>query len=180
MDENKKEDFISFIVLIVGIIALIIGFSSDCIRCTNCGDDDNRLVIYASGRDENGVEYKSCVGPAGCLGFGINSKCWPTECVYVEKYAENSKISGCVTYYNKAGCISKSEVKSEGEYSDELTCFNISCFGEKYVETVAESERATTSSSCFGIKCGGASDTEFQGLNDIMPRQFSKGCWSKN
>jgi len=105
--QNEKKEIIKTIIMIIAFVLIITGgFASGCVRCTNCGDDDTRFFLYASGTSEEGVQYKSCVGPAGCLGFGIDSKCWPTECVYVERATtSNEQLTGCVTYYNKTGCI---------------------------------------------------------------------------
>ena len=161
------------------VLAVIGGFASGCVRCTNCGDDDTRLFICAKGTSSTGIEYTSLVGPAGCLGFGVDSKCWPTECVSVKYASEDGQdVSGCVTYYNEIGCIDKTNVKSEGKYSGDIGCFGISCAGEKYVETVAETTKAKNQATCLGIKCGTESSTDARGYNAEMPRQFTKGCWS--
>lgn len=150
----------------------------NCVQCSSCGDDNTRLFVCAKGTDSNGVEYTSCVGPAGILGCGLNSKCWPTECVKVEKNDENTALSGCVTYYNAFGCIDKSEVKSNGKYSDSATCLGIQCAGAEYVETVAETTRATEQSTCLGISCGGKQSVTSKNYNSAMPRLFPNGCWS--
>ena len=158
--QEKKKRRIKTVLKIAALVAFVLGiiggFSNGCIRCTNCGDDDTRFFVYASGTDVNGVAYKSCVGPAGCLGFGLGTKCWPTECTYVKQYgSEQGTLSGCVTYYNSMGCISNSDVKSEGKYTDSLTCMGISCTGKRYVETVAETTQAKQTSTCLGMSCGG-------------------------
>ena len=150
----------------------------NCIQCSNCGDDNTRIFVYAKGVDSNGVEYSSCVGPAGILGFGINSKCWPTECVSVKKSQGGTTLSGCVTYYNALGCIDKSEVKSKGKYSDSVTCLGIKCTGEEYVENVAETTKATKQTNCLGIGCGGKESVTPYNYNSTMPRLFPNGCWS--
>lgn len=174
-----NEAFIGFVELIILAVVIIVGFSSGCIRCTMCGSDDNRLIIYASGISENEYKYKSCVGPAGILGFGINSKCWPTECMSVE-YVDNdgTNVNGCVTYYNAMGCIEKAEVKSEGRYTNSLNCLSVSCLGNKYVETTAESTKATRKTQILGINCGKSEAVDPLYYNEKMPRQFIKGCWS--
>lgn len=157
------------------------GFAGGCVRCTACGSDYNRFYIYASGTSDNGIDYKSCVGPAGCLGLGINSKCWPTECISIQRNLSNgNELSGCVTYYNEAGCIAKSNVKSVGKYKDSVTCGGIDCAGTKYVETVAETTNAKERKTFLGINCGNAASVESHNYNIQMPRQFTKGCWSDN
>lgn len=179
--EDSKKEALKTVAVFIGVVLIIVGgFASGCVRCTNCGADDTRFFVYASGTSSDGVDYKSCVGPAGCLGFGINSKCWPTECVSVEKASsDGKKLSGCVTYYNEIGCIANSGVKSEGKYSDEVTCFGISCSGKKYIETVAENTQAKEQTTCLGIGCGNAVAAEAKDYNAEMPRQFIRGCWSK-
>lgn len=150
----------------------------NCIQCSNCGDDNTRIFVCAKGTDNNGVEYTSCVGPAGILGFGLNSKCWPTECVSVKQSDGSSTFSGCVTYYNAVGCIDKSEVKSKGKYSGSVTCLGIKCAGKEYVETVAETTKATEQTNCLGVRCGGKESVTPKNYNSTMPRLFPNGCWS--
>ncbi len=149
-----------------------------CIQCSNCGDDNDRLFVCAKGSDANGVEYTSCVGPAGILGFGLNSKCWATECVSVKQSDNGSTLSGCVTYYNAGGCISKSEVKSVGKYSDSVTCLGIKCAGKEYVETAAETTKATEQTTCLNMSCGGKEAVNPKNYNSSMPRAFTHGCWA--
>lgn len=181
--EKKKrriKTILKILALVIFVLGIIGGFSNGCIRCTNCGDDDTRFLVYASGTDVNGVAYKSCVGPAGCLGFGLGSKCWPTECTYVKQHgSEQGTLSGCVTYYNSLGCISNSDVKSEGKYTDSLTCLGISCTGKRYVETVAETTQAKQTSTCLGMSCGDKAATDPKNYNSKIPRQFKDGCWGK-
>ena len=176
--ENKKEAIQTIIVMAALILLIVGGFLSGCVRCTNCGNDDNRFFIYASGTSEEGVDYQSCVGPAGCLGFGVNSKCWPTECLHVKGVTSERNVSGCVTYYNEVGCIANSGVKSVGKYDDQVSCFGINCVGTKYVETVAETTKAREQFTCLGMKCGNETADNSRNYNSTMPRQFEKGCWS--
>ena len=72
----KKKKVIELVTLLslsllplLGIVGC--GFS-DTVRCSACGDNDTRVGLYASGT-ESGIEYKSCVGPAGRLGFGCDT-----------------------------------------------------------------------------------------------------------
>lgn len=175
---DAKEAISSIIIFVVLILIIASGFASGCVRCTACGADDTRFYLCASGTSPTGVEYKSCVGPAGCLGFGINSKCWPTECESIKKNSSSGNtLSGCVIYYNEAGCIAKSDVKSEGQYTDTITCLGIGCMGKKYVERTAETTQAKEQNNCLGIGCGGKAVVESRDYNSMMPRQFEKGCW---
>lgn len=176
---KKVKTILKILALAILVLGIIGGFSNGCIRCTNCGNDDTRFFVYASGTDVNGVEYKSCVGPAGCLGCGLGFKCWPTECTYVKQGSGQGMLSGCVTYYNSLGCISNSEVKSEGKYSDSVTCLGVSCAGTRYIETVAETTQAKQASTCLGMSCGDKTATEPKYYNSKMPRQFKDGCWGK-
>lgn len=173
------EAILGLVILAIFAFIIIGAFSSDCIQCTLCGDNNNRLFVYANGKDEEGVEYISCLGPAGCLGCGINSKCWPTECLYVKHATDtNQTLSGCVTFYNEGGCIAKSNVKSVGKYSDQSSCLGISCSGENYVEVKAESAQASEQNTCLGFGCGNKVDTTVRGYNEAVPRQFRNGCWT--
>lgn len=175
---TRKETFSSIATLVIFFVIITIGFSSGCISCTACGDNNNRLLFYADGTDESGVEYVSCVGPAGCLGFGIDSKCWSTECTYVKmSLSSNEDISGCVTYYNETGCIANSDVKSNGTYSHNTSCLGVVCSGEKYFEKVAESTEAKEQNTVCGVGCGNAVNITPKNYNEEMPRQFKTGCW---
>ena len=178
----RKEKIVQVFILIL-ICTLpfmtMLGCGSDsCIRCTMCGDTDTRMIFYANGTDPNGVEYMSCVGPAAIFGFGIDSKCWPTECVYVKKQMSDERLTGCVTYYNETGCISNTKVKSNGNYQNNMTCLGISCVGTSYNEVVAESTQASVGSSCLGISCGDTQSVNSRGMNERMPRMFVNGCWT--
>lgn len=179
MEKKKISQAVILLLLCCFPFLTLMGCGSDsCIRCTACGDDDTRMLIYASGTDANGVEYLSCVGPAGIFGFGVDSKCWPTECVYVKKQNDTSLLTGCVSYYNETGCISNTKVKSNGEYQDSYSCLGISCFGTTYQETVAESTRAAEGASCLGMSCGGSQAVTSRNYNAEMPRMFQDGCWT--
>lgn len=178
----KKEKALHVLVLML-ICTLpfmtLLGCGSDsCIRCTMCGDDDTRMLVYATGTDQNGVEYISCIGPAAIFGFGVDSKCWPTECVYVRQNSGEAQLTGCVKYYNETGCISNTNVKSNGDYKDSLTCLGIACFGSSYNEVVAESTKASERASCLGLSCGSPKSVQSRDLNKTMPRMFVNGCWT--
>lgn len=183
MSEFRKKvlEGLFLVMLCCCPIIVLTGCGADsCIRCTACGDDDTRFFVYASGTDNQGVSYKSCVGPAGILGCGLNTKCWPTECVSVEQNADSNKVSGCVVYYNEMGCISKTGVKSNGKYSDDATCLGITCAGTKYKEVVAETTKATETNTCLGVSCGGEESVEPYNYNNSMPRSFPNGCWTND
>ena len=181
-EKNKIVEIIILLLICMLPLAISTGCGANsCVRLEMCGDDDTRFLFYAKGIDENGVEYTSCVGPAGCLGIGINSKCWPTECTSIKTSSNGTeKLSGCVVYYNEAGCIAKSKVKSNGSYSKDATCFGISLAGNQYKEKIAESTQATQTSTCFGISCGQKTKVEEKNYNEKMPRSFSKGCWTSD
>lgn len=160
-------------------LLVITGCGADSpVRCTLCGNDDDRVLVYASG-SKGGIDFKSCVGPAGILGIGLNSKCWPTECVGVSASGDSGNLSGCIYYYNGFGCISDTTVKSSGKYSSIQSCIPgfVLC-GSYYKEEVADTTRARTGTTCFGLGCNGETSTEPQYLNNKMPRSFTYGCWS--
>lgn len=178
----KKKKVIELVTLLslsllplLGIVGC--GFS-DTVRCSACGDNDTRVGLYASGT-ESGIEYKSCVGPAGILGFGCDTACWPTECLKVKSSSSSETLSGCVYYYNDWGCIGKATEESKGSYSKDTTCLGIACEGEEYKESVTDSGvSATRTSTCLGISCGEKESTNSKDYNAQMPRQFVNGCWS--
>ena len=189
IDEKQASNNVHgvHLLILIAFCSLPLLFITGCgignfIQCSKCGDDNTRMMIYSEGTDSNGVEYTSCVGPAGILGFGLNSSCWPTECVKVKQNQEGGhltgQISGCVTYYNDCGCIDKSEVKSEGKYSASIGCLGINCTGVNYVETTAETTTASEQNTCLGINCGGKTKADIRNYNSTMPRQFRNGCWS--
>lgn len=181
IDNNKKQakQILFLVALCCFPLIFITGCGiGNCIQCSACGDDNTRILVCAKGTDDNGVEYTSCVGPAGCLGFGLNTKCWPTECVSVKEGGSSREMSGCVTYYNGCGCVDRTEVKSVGKYSDSVTCLGIKCAGKEYVETVADTTKATEVTSCLGISCGSKESVDPKDYNSSMPRAFTYGCWS--
>ena len=178
-DKTRVKQVLTLVLLCCFPLLIITGCGiGNCIQCSSCGDDNTRALVCASGTDDNGVEYTSCVGPAGILGCGLDSKCWPTECVSIKKGSSGSQLSGCVTYYNGCGCIANSEVKSEGKYSDSVTCAGIKCAGKEYVETVADTTKAVETTTCLGCSCGDKQSVTPKNYNSAMPRAFSKGCWS--
>lgn len=183
--ENKRNKVVQGVLLLCLCflpLMIITGCGDNgCIRCTMCGADDTRCFVYAKGVDETGTQYTSCVGPAGVLGIGCNSKCWATECVMIEQAeGENGDLSGCVTYYNETGCIDKAGVKSSGNYTDAVTCLGISCGGTQYIEEIANTTIAYERSSCLGVSCGKKRSVEPRNYNNKMPRSFNKGCWSND
>lgn len=179
----KREKVLQ--ILVVTAITLIpVTFTvgcglSDTFKCSMCGDDSTRIGIYASGTSSNGIDYQSCVGPAGCLGIGLDSYCWPTECLKVNYNNGTGNVTGCIYYYNGCGCIANTDIKSKGTYTDDtLGCGYSKCAATKYVENNAENSQAKTQNSCLGISCGKAQNTESKYLNNAQPRQFINGCWS--
>lgn len=185
--QSSKKVHGLHVLILITFCSLPLLFITGCgignfVQCSKCGDNNTRMVIYATGTDSNGVEYTSCVGPGGLLGFGLNSSCWPTECVNVKQNQTgghlSGQISGCVTYYNDCGCVDRSEVKSIGKYSASVGCLGVNCTGVNYVETVAETTTASEESTCLGVSCGGKSSAEIRNYNSSMPRQFRNGCWS--
>lgn len=182
-DGNKqkrpRQVLLLVILCCIPLILVIFFGAGNYVKCTNCGDDSTRFFICAKGTS-NGVEYTSCVGPAGILGFGCDSRCWPTECMRIKKSEGITSLKGCVTYYNEIGCIDRSDVKSYGKYSESTSCIGISCSGTKYVENTAETTQASTQTSCFGMSCGEDTAANSENYNKKMPRQFTRGCWLPN
>lgn len=180
---NVKEKIFKILCLI-GMCFVPLGIVTGCgitdsLRCENCGDNDTRLVFYAAGTTEEGLDYQSCVGCGGCLGFGLDSKCWPTECEYIHGEEGDTQISGWVYYYNNYGCIDESDIYSYGTYSYGQTCMGIECGGERYVESnTGDSKKAYVQTTCLGVACGSKENIESVDLSSQLERQFEKGCWS--
>lgn len=156
--------------------------------CKMCGSSSTYTPLYASGTAEaNGTkyEYTSCVGPAGCVGFGCNTSCWPTECMYIQITENSSTTNGTIYYYDKTGCIGCSEEKSEetslskGQYSDTLGCMGINCSTSTYVEEINEDKPvAYTQQSCFGCTVGEKEYVDSRKYNDALDRKYEHGCAS--
>lgn len=92
----KKEKFKQLIVLLgLCSVPMVVVALSGCgmeqsFTCQMCGSSKTYTPIYASGTEENDkenieYEYTSCIGPAGCTGCGLNTACWPTECMFVKE-----------------------------------------------------------------------------------------------
>lgn len=171
------------ILILIGICLLPLGVVTGCgvtdrIRCTACGDNENRLILYASGTDSHGYEYKSCVGPAGILGCGLDTRCWPTECVKTTMVDAPYKETGCVYYYNNFGCIDKSETMTYGKYMYSASCIGARCYGRRYIESdTGESVSAYEKESVLGISCG-KTVVDPENRNQEVERHFENGCWS--
>ena len=148
--------------------------------CTMCGSSTTYTPIYASGTEETtDIEYQSCIGPASVINCGLNTQCWPTECMYVKfKNDENVAVTGTVCYYNKFGCIDDKDVMSVGSYGESVNCLVSWCSVGKYTEKVnSDGTKATKATNCFGITCN-ESPTDVRNYNDALPRQFKFGCCS--
>lgn len=180
---KKSKKFLRGIYLMIGCCIPMIFVAgcgiSDTIKCTACGDSSTRVLCYASGKTDSGIEYRSCVGLSGCLGLGCDTKCLPVECLTVEANKKNENISGTVCYYNSFGCIDPETAKSHGEFEQNSSCMGCNCSGEKYVEDITdEKSEAYTQDQFMRIKCGNAENVTSEELSKKMPRQFPKGCWS--
>ena len=178
IDKAKVKQVLILVALCSLPLLLIAGIRSGrYIQCTSCGDDTNRLFIYAQG-NYHGIKYKSCVGPAGIIGCGLNTRCWPTECVKVElNYGDDEKLTGCVSFYNGFGCIDKSDVKSYGKYKYVVSCEGINCQGYEYREKVGETTEAKQRDRYFGCDAKEWERVDPKKFNSGVPRSFTKGCW---
>lgn len=93
---NKK--IIQLLVLIglccIPIVAITGCSSGKTFACKTCGSSYTYTPFYASGvtNDATKIEYESCVCPNGCIGFGCNSSCCPTEVLYVRDILNPDKL----------------------------------------------------------------------------------------
>ena len=178
--KKKVLESVCLVLLCMIPLFLVMGCGpGNCVKCTVCGDDSNRLFVYASGTTDDGVEYQSCVGLSGLMGCGFGTKCLPTECMSVHKAKDsNNAINGCVCYYSDFGCIQENE-KSDGIYTDTYSCLGVSCTGSKYNEAVYDDTvKAVEQNYCLGMGCGEKVQVESKDYNEQWKRQFPKGCWS--
>ena len=179
----KRKKFFRGVFLVLGCCVPLLFVAgcglTDTIKCTWCGDSKNRVLCYSSGTTSAGTEYKSCVGPSGCLGLGCNTRCIPVECLYIEKTKDKEKFTGTVCYYNSFGCIDSENAKSHGEFDRNTTCLGLNCVGEHYVEDITdEKTEAYTQDNCLGASCGSKEYVKSEDLSKALPRQFPNGCWS--
>ena len=180
--KSRKRKVKELLVLILlCMIPLIIATGCGLQRsysCSACGSKETYTPIYASGVTDGKIEYKSCVGPGGLTCFGLNTKCWPTECLSVKYQEKNTYNTGCIYYYNGFGCISDRNVRSHGEYARGMSCGFINCDSSTYQEDVnADGDRAYTGGSCLGCTINKQA-TDSNRVNNRMPRQYPQGCVS--
>ena len=188
-----KKDKVKQLLALLGICTLPIiatAFSGCGIKqkftCQMCGSSKTYTPVYAHGTTTDGTtsyEYTSCVGPAGCVGFGCNTVCWPTECMYVKETQDNQTVNGAVYYYDKVGCIGCSEEGndslSKGRYTQSFTCLGITCASDIYVEEINEDKNvAYNQSSCLGCDYGEKEYVENKDLNAKLKRKYKQGCAS--
>ncbi|MGN0594989.1 MAG: hypothetical protein ACI4I6_07515 [Hominimerdicola sp.] len=183
--KNKKnQKFTQLLILCSLCLVPIISITSCGIKqsykCSSCGSSDTYTPIYASGVEEDtDIEYTSCVGPAGCLGCGLNTSCWPTECEQI-KFTDNDgkKYEGMIYYYDGFGCIGKNDTMSYGKYDVGMDCGFFNCNYSAYNEEVNnDGTRAYTGPSCLGISCN-EEPVDSMDYNNNMPRKFKHGCVS--
>lgn len=183
-----RKDKIKQLMILLGICVLpmIAAAFSGCgikqsYSCRMCGSSTTYTPVYASGIADDGdsqYEYTSCVGPAGCIGFGCNTACWPTECISIKK----TTTTGVVIYYDPVGCIGcsgESTSLSKGKYNDNVSCLGITCASSTYVEEInADKSVAYTTASCFGCTIGEKEYVNNLNLNNSVDRKFEHGCAS--
>ncbi len=175
---NKK--FLQFILVVILCTSpfILAGCGlGDMVLCTQFDDNADRLFLCGSGRTGSGIEYKSCVGPAGCTGIGLGTKCWPTECVTIET---KDDVKGNITFFDGVGCIDSGKPMSSGHYTEEdVSCLGISCAATMYEENKdLQGTTARQVTTCFNIACADEGNVSVKGYNDNVPRLFPKGCWT--
>ena len=179
MSKRSKEILIIICFCCLPLLFITGCGSSGCFGCSKCEAYD---CLVCAGGTEDKVTYRTCVGPAGCLGCGLNTIFWPTECVQAKATQDdNLYLKGTVIYYNGFGSIKNSEVKSRGNYSAAVGCLGIKCFKKEYIENADEdTTKGKIQNSCFCFSCGGKKKVEPKYYNESMPRKYKNGCWNGN
>ena len=181
--EKSQKQKVKEIMVLLLLCSLPLIIATGCglkrsYSCSACGSKETYTPIYASGVMNDKIEYTSCVGPAGLTCFGLNTKCWPTECLSVKIQDDNKYTAGCIYYYNGFGCISDANTRSHGEYTSGMNCGFINCDSSTYQEDVkADGNIAYTGGSCLGCTIN-KQPTKSLEINDKMPRQYPQGCVS--
>lgn len=150
---------------------------------TGCGIECNgwqEAVLCAINNTASGnTKYTNCAGPAAICKIGLNTACWPTECVCAT--SADGKTKANITYYNGCGCVSDKNVKSEGTYTTSVgLCTSLNCSTKTYTENTDEAKMksvAYKTTSCMGCSSD-KQEVASRWLNVQQPRLFTNGCWS--
>lgn len=177
-NKNRRDKIKKLIQLSLLLVLCCIPISV----ITGCGGTNCYTPFYAGGTDaDTMIDYGSCVCPAGCIGFGCNTVCFPTECLYVNyNVGDGSEnTTGLIYYYDDFGCLDNENVMSSGSYTTTSNCTLLSALYSKgYTEDVSKSlVKSTYSTSCFGCRLQ-SQNVESRNLNEIMPRQYPYGCYT--
>ena len=183
----KKRVFQVLLIIVVCSIPLIFMCScggSNNFKCVWCGDAENRALIYASGSNELGIKYKSCVGISGCIGVGCGTKLMPVECMEFEiSSSAFESTSGYIVYYED-GCVDGENVKYHAVVRNDNNCSCTQSTTE--IDDYGDQITIKNKDSCLGCVTNESEvtytkdETIFGDIYDIiMPeRQFPIGCWS--
>lgn len=183
-NNRSRRERVMQMVLLVALCCVPMFVITGCsgehsLSCMLCGSSATYTPIVAYGMDEElGIEYTSCVGPAGYLGCGCSSLCFPTECLVVSYEYENELTSASICYYDDFGCLDNEGVMSTGYYNTSNTCLGgaVTVSNDTYVENVRkDSVSANQTSYCLGCSYD-EQEVEPRYLNEIMPRQYPYGC----
>ena len=183
--KNSKSKKILQMTLLIIICTLPIIFISSCggtnsFSCSACGSTNTYTPFYASGT-ETLIDYQSCVCPAGCIGFGCNTVCMPTECLYIEyNHSDSDDVTkGFTCYYDDFGCLDNENVMSSGTYTTSSSCLLLSsCSSDIYKEKITNNGvSASQSSSCLGCNVN-SENVEPRNVNEAMPRKYPYGCYT--
>lgn len=164
-------------VLIAGALSIMpLAILTGCgLQCNGCPE---AILCALSNTESGNTKYVNCAGPAAIFKIGLNTACWPTECVHAT--SADGKTVANIKFYNGCGCINGKNVKSVGTYTTSVGfCTSLGCSKNIYTEYTDEKKHASTayrSTSCMGCD----SDEKQVGsrlLNVQQPRLFEKGCW---
>lgn len=173
-------------VLIAGAIsAMPLVILTGCgLRCHGC--DGTTLSVLSQVANVEDAKYTDCAGPGAILRCGLNTVCWPTECVLFKLNDDDIKLDGNVVYYHGCGSVDSASVKSLGIYTNgKKTCTLCDNDNELYIECTNEKDgkRKTTAytkpEGCLGWLCIDKEDSLNLNFGAISPGLL-KGCYSCN
>lgn len=173
-------------VLIAGAIsAMPLAILTGCgLKCHGCDGTTLSALSLIANTDE--AQYMECAGPGAIFRCGLNTTCWPTECVFFRLSEDEINLNGNVVYYHGCGSVDSASVKSIGLYTTgEKACtlcdndadIHIECTNEKNGKR--DTKAYSKPEGCLGWICIGEEEPQDINFTAISPGLL-KGCWSCN
>ena len=168
-------------VLIAGAISIMpLAILTGCgLQCHGCKETATSALLMAANYDD--IKYTDCAGPGAIFRCGLNTVCWPTECVFFKlQEDEETEINGKAIYYHGCGSIDSASVKSLGMYTVGGSLCDINSGG--YVECASEKDGKTTIKAynkpdgCLGWMCM-EEETPMNANFGYSSPSLLNGCW---